>query len=105
MSDFKMDYNTKSSLISGLADAFSQEDSAELKIDSSNYIENTGALESLKVSDISLSDLRKVRSTIEAYQKKYENSKDVNQQQMVAHLKLANICVAEIISQKNKLSR
>ncbi|MCR5099188.1 MAG: hypothetical protein K6B14_09595 [Lachnospiraceae bacterium] len=102
MSDFKMDYNTKANLIGGLANAFSQETETDLKIDSSNYIENTGALETLKISDISLSDLRKVRGTIEEYQKKFANSKDINQVQLVAHLKIANMCVAEIIRQKNK---
>ncbi len=102
MSDFKMDYSTKASLIGGLADAFSQENEADIKIETSNYIENTGALETLKIADVSLADLRKVRSTLETYQKKFANSKDTNQKQLVAHIKLANLCVAEIISQKNK---
>ncbi len=102
MSDFKMNYNTRSDLIGGLADAFSQDNNSDIQIDSRNYIENTGALETIKISDISLTDLRKVRSTIEGYQKKFEGSKDPNQIQLVAHLKIANLCVAEIISIKNK---
>ncbi len=102
MSDFKMDYNTKASLIGGLANAFSQESESDIKIESGNYIENTGALETLKIADISLGDLRKVRATLETYQKKFENSKDTNQKQLVAHIKIANMCVSEIISQKNK---
>ena len=103
MSDFKMDYNTKASLIGGLADAFSKESEEGIKIESSNYIENTGALESLKATDISLADLRKVRSTLEGYQKKFANSKDENSKQLVAHIKIANMCVAEIIAQKNRV--
>ena len=105
MGDFKMDYNTKASLIGGLADAFSQENESDIRIETSNYIENTGALESLKIADISLGDLRKVRSTLETYQKKFENSKEPNQKQLVAHIKIANLCVSEIISQKNKTTR
>ena len=103
MSDFKMDYNTKASLIGGLADAFSKESEEGIKIESSNYIENTGALESLKASDISLADLRKVRATLEDYQKKFANSKDENNKQLVAHIRIANMCVAEIIAQKNRV--
>ena len=103
MSDFKMDYNTKASLIGGLADAFSKESEEGIKIESSNYIENTGALESLKATDISLADLRKVRSTLEEYLKKFANSKDENSKQLVAHIKIANMCVAEIIAQKNRV--
>ncbi len=105
MSDIKMNYNTRSDLIGGLANAFSHENSTDIQIDNGNYIENTGALETIKIGDISLTDLRKVRATIEEYQKKFEGGKDPNRQQLTAHMKIAGLCVSEIISQRNKIAR
>ncbi len=96
-----MDYNTKSSLIGGLADAFSKGGDADVHIDSSNYIENTGALETIKIDNIELATLRKTRSVIDQMIGKYAGSKDPEKAQYAAHLKVAKLCVADAIARKN----
>ena len=101
MSDFKMDYNTRSNLIGALASEFDKDSGTEFGIETSNYIENTKALDATAMG-LPIETLKKTKSVIEQQEKKYAGSKDVDTVQFMAHLKVAKKCVEEIIAQKSK---
>ena len=95
-----MDYGTRSSLIGALADEFTKT-SNELGVEKSNYIENTSTLVSAGVDDLSLETLRKTKQEIIRQTEAAKKSKEATKDQVLAHLKVAELCVDEVIKQKN----
>ena len=100
-----MDFNAKYELMKGLADAFTPENNSDIRIDEQNRINDKGGLDAMKVSDISLTDLRKVRAVIEDQEKRFEASSDPNRKALLPHIRIAKLCVDEILSQRNRLKR
>lgn len=97
-----MDYKTKANLISALADNFSTAGADDLRISTSNYISNTGAMNCTALG-LSMEDLEKTKNVIELHEQKFSKYPNDNEaSQYLLHLRVAKKCVEEIIAQKQQ---
>ncbi len=90
----------RADLINALASEFTGEDT--LKIATSNFISDTGAMDCTAMG-LSLETLQKTKNVIEQQEARYaKETKDPMTGQYMLHLKVAKKCVDEVISMKMK---
>jgi hypothetical protein len=95
-----MSGNSRADLIGALADAFTGDN--DFKIDTSNFISDTGAMD-CTATGLSLDTLQKTKRVIEQHESKYnKNTTDPMSGQYLLHLKVAKKCIDEVISLKTK---
>ena len=99
MTDIKMDYSTKSDLISQLANKFNGETTDDLKIETSNYIPSTQTMD-CSAMGLDVDTLKKTKRVIEQHEKKFSASSSPESAQYLLHLRVAKKCVEEIIAKK-----
>jgi len=92
----------KEEIIKDLAKEFNQEPPMCEKINTSDFVEGTKALD-CSLNAVSVDDMQKTLRVIKQHEKKF--LKDVTRseqaQQFVYHLRIAAKCVEEVMSQRN----
>lgn len=90
----------RADLISALASEFTGDDN--LKIETSNFISDTGAMDCTAMG-LSIETLQKTKNVIEQHEAKFskETSDPMNMQYLL-HLRVAKKCIEEVIAQKLK---
>ncbi len=94
-----MDYKTKSELIANLADSFYIEENSGVTVSTSHYIPETVSVDTT-LNKVKIGDLKKTKGVIDEHIVKFSNKNDMESAQVISHLRLASLCVGEIISQK-----
>ena len=95
----EMDYNTRANLIGALANQMSTSQSDDLRIDTSNFITDTGAMDCTAMG-LSLDALNKTKNVIELHENKFATNPTEMSAQYLLHLRVAKKCVEEVIQQK-----
>ena len=99
-----MDYNVKSDLISQLANSFDSGINTDLHVDTSNFVKETVAMDCTAMA-LDVADLRKTKRVIDEQLKRFSASKHPEAPQFMAHLRIADKCISEIINLKTKRVR
>lgn len=90
----------RADLISALASEFTGDDN--LKIETSNFISDTGAMDCTAMG-LSIDTLQKTKNVIEQHESKFsKETKDPMNTQYLLHLRVAKKCIEEVIAQKLK---
>lgn len=99
-----MDDSLRANLINGLANEFSSAlSSDDMRIDTSNYIADTGAMD-CTAKGLDVDTLNKTKRVIEMQEKKIAGqASSADNTQYLLHLRVAKKCVEEIIAQNMKL--
>ena len=90
----------RADLISALANEFTGEEN--LKIETSNFIFDTGAMDCTAMG-LPIDTLQKTKNVIEQHEAKFsKETKNPMNTQYLLHLRVAKKCIEEVIAQKLK---
>jgi len=89
------------SLINSLAHEFGQASDPDLKIDKSNFIDDSRTLDCTAMG-LPVDTLRKTLRVVEQHVKKFRSSDQPEKAQYVAHLDVARKCIEEVILLKSR---